>query len=267
VVDFPVPPEHYNIPSYIPEYLAESERRIDYITGVQDLSAIAKAQQIPGADTLEKLLEMAGPIVQDMIRAVEEPLTFLGELRKGYYFQFYTYPRILQLTNRLGESADYDYMPDLLIPAIRGENLKTRNDRAKLYLHDFYYAVTQSGINELNRMTAKLFYLQLQKLGFPISWWSIAKVSQIPNFGPEPEGTNNELERYVAQQRIMAELAQDQAAAMGAMAPDRTPQAGELPSGGAQGAGGENRGRPQSLQQAPKLESKDGGTRSTVTTS
>lgn len=38
-------------------------------------------------DTLEKLMEMAGPIVQDMVRAIEKPLTQLGNLREALYLR------------------------------------------------------------------------------------------------------------------------------------------------------------------------------------
>ena len=138
-------------------------------------------------------------------------------------------------------------------------------------LDEFHYHVTESGINEIHRMTTKLFYVQLMKLGFPISWWTFAKIARIPNFGPPPEGTNTEMERWIAQKHIETDLALEQqqevASALGG-----TPGAGPLPPGGPNGAGatspsGAGPGRPPSFNAPPKLEQKDGGARSTITTS
>ena len=120
-------------------------------------------------------------------------------------------------------------------------------------------------------MTTKLFYLQLMKVGFPISWWTFAKIAQIPNFGPPPDGTHNEMERWVAQKHLeidlQIELAKQAQQATGgapgaAGGAPRIPQTGSLPGMGSAGPG-----RPQSFQRPPKIVNKDGGTRSTVTTS
>jgi hypothetical protein len=149
-------------------------------------------------------------------------------------------------------------------------------------LDDFKYRVTESGINEIHRMTTKLFYLQLMKEGFPISWWTFARIAQIPNFGPVPEGTNNELERWIAQKRMEINLQVDQQVEMqealarsGMIQPGGTP--GNVPAGGegepAAGGGeppasnGGGPGRPHTYSKPPRLVQKDGGTRSTVATS
>jgi hypothetical protein len=65
--------------------------------------------------------------------------------------------------------------------------------------------------------------------------------------GPEPEGTHNMFERWVAEQHITRELAEEL-------------QGG--PAGGGQGPG-----RPATNKKAPQIKSKDGGTRSTIATS
>jgi hypothetical protein len=130
-------------------------------------------------------------------------------------------------------------------------------------------------------MTNKLFYLQLMKEGFPISWWTFAQIAKIPNFGPPPEGTNTELERWQAQQRIQIELkaelqkeamisqaeTQAELAARGLMVAG--PEAGGPPGaggGGDEGGNGGPRGRPQSYATPPRMVSKDGGSRTTITT-
>lgn len=266
-IKFPIPPEYYNVPAHIFQWVREQEERMDYVSGVRDLVAIAKAKQIPGADTLEKLLEMAGPIVQDMVQSVATPLQQLGEWRKAYYFQFYTRSRMITVTGPEGVDVDVQYRPEHLVPYLQGESADQTRDRAYRSLEEFHYTVTESGINEINRMTTKLLYIQLAKIGFPISWWTMARVNQIPNFGPPPQGTNTEMERWVAQKMMEADMAvelqQRMQGAEGGGAPGGAAPAG----GGGSPTGQEGAGRPSSFSAPPKLVSKDGGTRSTITTS
>lgn len=132
-----------------------------------------------------------------------------------------------------------------------GESAEAYRERRKVFIHQFTYHISQSGINEINRMTTRLMYLQLAKGGFPISWWTLAKVFKIPNFGNLPknpqtgEEVHNELETWIAQKHLERELAQE----MGAGQPGAGP------------------GRPHSNQRPPTVQSKDHGTRSTVKTS
>lgn len=277
-IKYPFPPEYYNVPPWITEWIEAQEGRMDYQSGVTDLVAIAKAKQVPGADTLEKLLEMAGPIVQDTIRRLELPLQQLGEWRKSMYFQFYTRPRMLTITGPEGVSLDTQYIPEQLAPLVAGEPPEAEARRKRGYLDDYAYHITESGINEIHRMTTKLLYLQLQKAGFPISPWTIADVCQIPNFGPKPEGTNNEMERWVAWQHMQAELQveiaaeqQQKALQEGLMGGDGAGGAGGPDgAGGPPPSGGAQQGRPPSFTAAPQMKTKsdgEGGQRSTVTTS
>lgn len=276
-VKYPVPPQYYDVAPWLPQWIESQEARMDYLSGKTDLVAIAKAKQIPGADTLEKLMEMAGPIVQDNIRRLEEPLQQLGEWRKAYYYQFYTRGRMLTITGPNGVDVDIQYQPEQLIPLMPTESPELRTARVRGYLEDFTYIVTESGINEIHRMSVKLLYLQLMKTGFPLDWWTMADILQIPNFGPAPEGTNNVMERYIAQQRIMADLAVDQQAEVAR----KSAEAGMVPGGvggkgdaggeggGNQppGGGGGQEGRPPSFSAPPRLVNKPNEGRSTVTTS
>lgn len=269
-----LPPEYYHVDAGIYSWIEQQENRMDYLSGVRDLVAIAKAQQITGADAMEKLLEMAGPIVQELVRGVSDPLTELGEMRKALYFQFYTRARMITTVGPEGVEIDAQYTPEQLVQNIVGESSEARTLRTRRLLEDFYYAVSKSGINEINRMSTKLLYLQLYKLGagsgMPIiSRHTLASVAEVPNYGPPPKGTNNEQERIVAEQRMamemQIELAQELAAAQGQMGVGAGPA---NPSGGMPTPSGQQGpGRPPSYQEAPRLVSKDGGTRTTVATS
>lgn len=244
----------YEVPGWIPEYIKSQEARMDYLAATPDLVAIAKAKQVPGSDTLEKLMEMAGPLVQDMIRAVEAPHFELGEMRKALYLQFDTRARWMRLVGPTPDMEDeFQWQPDLIIPAgAAGETPEGSRARRKIYLNEFKYHLSESGVNELHRMTTKLFYLQLIKLGFPIDWWTFARIAKIPAFGPAPADENgNEIEtvieRYIAQEHIKRELQE------------------ELQGGGEGGKPAP--GRPNSYKKPAQIASKDGGTRSTVKTS
>ena len=204
-----LPARFYEVPSYMPEYLKWLDDRMEYLTGARDLTAIAKAKQIPSSDGMEKLLEMAGPLVQDMVHALILPLEQMGTMRISDYCQFMTYDRILQGASDVGEMEDWAFTPDLLVNTIPGETLQSRRDRTKKLVGEFKYRVTQSGITEINRMVTKLFYTQLMKAGFPLDWWTFAKVAQLPNFGPEPEGTHTILEKFVAQTHVQHDLAEE----------------------------------------------------------
>lgn len=287
-IQFPVEPHTYDVGPWIPAFMDAQEQRMNYLAAVPDMTAIAKAKQIPGADTQEKLFEMAGPIVQDLVRALEEPLTQLGNWRNAYRFQFFNYARVIRTVgpdeldperwnfapDKLAEIRKYSsfqFRPEMIAPFQPGQTPDQRTQQLRRLMSEFRYEVTESGINELHRMTTKLFYLQLMKEGFPISWWTFARIAKIPNFGPPPEGTNTELERYVAQQHIKIELQADLQKEL-MQSQIEVGGGGGVPSGGGEpqpipDIGGDQRGRPQSYSKAPRLVQKDGGTRSTVTTS
>jgi hypothetical protein len=244
-VKFPIPPEAYNVPPYILEFMKQQEDRMDYLAAARDLVALAKAKQIPAADTMEKLLESAGPIVKDLIQSLAQPLSDLAEMRKAYYLQFYSVPRLIQITDADGEEIDFQYRPDLIVPAVEFESAAANAARTKHYLSEFHFHISSQAMNEIHRMSTKLFFLQLMKIGYPIDWWTFADIAEIPNFGPEPKGTHNVMERWQAMQHIKAELAGEAQKQMGQ-----------------QGAG-----RPPSNQKPGQLVTKDGGARSTVRTS
>lgn len=287
-ISFPVDPHIYDVSPWIPAFMEAQEGRMDYITGVRDLVAMAKAKQIPGADTLEKLMEMAGPLVHDMVGALEQPLTQLGEWRKAYYFQFYNHARIIRTLGpdefdpaewnyapdrlkQIQDNQSYQFRPEDLLKASPGEMPEVRNMKLRRMITEFRYEVTESGLNEIHRMTTKLFYLQLMKEGFPISWWTFAKIARIPNFGPPPNGTNTEMERWTAQQfmkiELQGELQKEMASATAELGQG---QVGPTATGGEPppipNLGEENRGRPQSYRRPPRMIQKDHGARTTITT-
>jgi hypothetical protein len=255
--------------------------------GVADVSAMARARQLPSGDSTEKLLEAMGPLVKDQSRNMEEAVRMLGEMWKSDWFQFSTAKRRFQVLGPDGVTdEDFDYDPGTLIPLtedpkdkgkyvemtegpdgtwlhnpktqVRWPTLSVRQfERARWHKSNFSFSITPYSLHEFNSQTRKLMMLQAIKLGFPLSWWTQAEqIFDIKNFGPcmfkDPETgvlreARNEMERYIVQLEIMARIAQA--------------------TGGGGGKGKQGRGRPQTLQQPPSLEVKQGGAASTVRTS
>jgi hypothetical protein len=248
IIKFPVPAGNYDVPNWIFDYVKYVDERSDYLSGARDLTAIAQARQLPSGDTLEKLLEMAGPLVQDMVRSVILPLKQLGTMRIGYYLQFYTAERIVTSTNANDEPEDWLYNQDQIVGRVEQEPLESRIARARMLLAEFRYRVTKSGVSDINRMTTKLFFMQLMKdPKFPMDPWTFARVAELPRFGEEPTGTNSMLERWLAWQRMLAEFQKEFADSAN--------------------GNGQPRGRPSSDTAPPRMVQKDGGTRTTVATS
>lgn len=303
-------PEYYNVPQFVFEGLDKNDAMMKYISGVQDMDAINKAAQIPSSDTVEKIMDMAGPMVTDMSRGMESSLGQLGEMIKCMFFQFYTAPRRLQILGTNGITVqDGDYFePGTLTPShlpnenpALGPSSHTNVERARHYMNSFFFKITPNSLHQITQLSRKLLYVQLQKAGIPIDPWTMAEVMDIANFGPPPEGAITVMQKFVAWTKMQGELqAQVQAkgqeilqdeqlkfAAKTAMLQQATgggapPQPGQG-NGGQQGGptpgqgpespavkynpalGNNPPGRPAELHGNPKLVSKDGGTRSTIT--
>jgi len=256
----PILPTNYaDLPAYIPGWVQQMEERQDHIMGVRDLTAMAKARQIPSEGTIEKILEMAGPLAQDMTRNMERGMRDLGEFRRYLNLQFRPVQRRLQILGPAGAvEEDFDWDPGTLVPSHlededpeQGPSRLSLVERARRHAANFAYYVVPNSMARMQQMSQKLLLLQLEKAGLPMDPWTKADLYEIDNFGPPPEGANNIIERWVAWQRLLAEL---QGAAAQAQAP----------AGAAEPA---PRGRPPSFQRPPRMRQKDGGTRTTVTTS
>jgi hypothetical protein len=268
-------PHHYDVPPWITQHIADQEARSDYLVGVQDFAALAKARQLPSGDTMETLMQATGPLLADITRSVEKSMRGLGELWKGLAMQHYTTARRVQILGKDHAPAEeFDYQPTNMIPSHmpderpdEGPSKKSLIERARAHIHSFYLYIQPNSLHEINQMSRKLMVIQLWRSGFPIDPWSVAEANEIENYGPPPEGTRTKFERWLAWQRMKTEQAIEAAqtlqAAQGGAAP---PAAGAV--GNASGEPGQaGPGRPPSGQEAPKLTTKDGGTRPTITES
>jgi hypothetical protein len=248
------------------EYLREMYSHMDNVMGVNDLTAIAKARQIPSSDSIEKIMEMAGPVATDRSRNMERSLRDLGEMNKALFFQFFTTARKLQVLGSDGlTQEDYDYDPGNMIPShLPGEppdmpSKYSLIERAKWHKDNFVFSVVPNSLHEMTQTTRKLIMIQLWRSGFPIDPWTVAESMDL-DYGPPPQGTVTVMEKYVAWKRMEMEFMQEMAQAQGS--PQGAPQGGR-PNGGLQQTA--QRGRPPSGVGAPRLQTKDAGTRTTIT--
>lgn len=279
-------PSQFDIPQIIPDFITTLEEKSDYMVGVADLTSLAKAQQTPSADSIEKLMELAGPLVTDMSRNMERSLRDLGEMFKSMVFQFYTAARKVQILGPDGlTEEDFDFEPDSMVPSHfpwqdpKGPT-SPRHVRSQWHQNNFVFHVTPNSLHQITQMTRKLLFLQLQRSGVPIDPWTLAEVFDIPNFGKPPDGANTVVERWEAWQRIYAQIQtsiqaqmQMQMLAQGPMGQALgMAQAGMGAEGGSpndpNGGGGGNPGpgRDPSGQKPPHMEQKndENGPRTTI---
>jgi hypothetical protein len=293
-------PHYYDVQQWIPALVQTLKEDMKNILGTSDVSALLKARQIPSSDSIEKLLEMAGPLVTDVTRGMERSMRDLGEMTKSNFFQFYTTARKVQLLGPDGVTEeDYDYDPGNMVPShMPGEPTGSLSryshfERAKHFSNQFGMRITQNSLTQITQMSRKLLYLQLYRSGFPIDPWTVGDVLDIPNFGDAPQGTGSVIEKWRAWRVMMMEetielqnMAQSAQVAMQAKmqllglagmmsGSSAAPAGGNVqrakglePGGGVPPAkpGGQT-GRPPSGGAPPNLETKDGGQRTTITES
>lgn len=261
-----VPPEYYNLSSEAYEFPKYLHELIHYQMGTKDMSAVAKAKQIPSGDSLEKMMELAGPLVTDIARGLERANSMLGTMWKGLAMQHYTLKRRVEVLGKDGVTKqDLDFDPGNMIPSHTADEMElikqgkmpasepSRVDivkRARAHINTFAFSITPNSMNQLTSLTRKMLYLQLTKAGFPIDPWTVAEVLEIPNFGsptslskildtPKEDIPDDVLGRWIMFKEVMAKLA---------------PQQGQP-------------GRKGSGQTPPKNVSKDGGNRTTTSES
>jgi hypothetical protein len=281
------PPE---VPQYAPAHLVFLQQEIDHLLAIRDMSNLAKANQIPSAESIDRILEMAGPIVTDISRGMERSLRDLGEMVKCLFYEFYTTPRKVKVMGASGlEEHDFVFDPEALIPSqmksttYANEIVPQNIARARASINNCIFHITPNSLHQIQQMTRKLLYLQLWRDGrFPIDPETVAEALDIPNFGTLPGDNTDVLTRWKEWNKLMMQTqieAQMQAQAaqlqmqMEAQAAGLGMIGGQAAADAQQNGGAANgkpngqahEGRPPSAQKPPHLENK--GDRSTISES
>jgi len=226
-------PRWYQVDSSIPEFIKFLYEQMDHVSGVTNMTALAKARQIPASESLDKLFEMMGPLVQDISRGMEAGLRDLGEMVKCLFFQFYNAPRRVQLLGFQDGivEEDFDYEPASMIPShVLGEPTDSASptalwQRARWHMDNFVFHVTPQSLHQITQMSRKMLYLQLYRMSgapaFPMDPWTLAKELDI-TIGEEPPATKNIMQRWIEWRKILQQM----------MPQPQPGQAGRKPSGG-----------------------------------
>ena len=226
--------EARQLPAYLFDFLQFIIHEVEYLSGSQDLSNLAKVKQIPAVESVEAIMQAMTPATRMRGRLMESALRELAELAKFGFFQFYDAPRRIAMLGPDGISMeDFDFDPGSLVPdPINYPEYAgmPRNTRAIKHSHNFTFFVTPNSMLEVALVTKKMLYLQLRRSG-DLDWETFMEAMEVPNLPEVMKRLGSEIDQKIA----MAQAAQ------------ATPQ-----------------GRPPSAQTGPHMEVKDGGTRPTV---
>lgn len=255
-----LPLGHWDVPQWIMQMITMLGEEMDNLALVKDLTAIAKAKQVPSADSIEKLLEMAGPVVQDICRAGEKATCEFDALWYPMAMQFWDASKVFHVLGEDGAVKEWlDMDPGNLIPShLPGEDRKQPSvfdtwQRTRWAIEQQSYTVEPFSQAQVSRIGRNLVLLQAKKAGIPVSDNTIGKglglnMGELP---PMRDGKSpvTEPEKWEVESEWKAAIAEDIAGGAGAGAPKP------------------GRGRPNSNQTPPHVKSKDGGTRTTIATS
>lgn len=232
---------------------------MDTISGVRDMSQLMRLNQLPGADTIEKLTESMSPSVRGRSRAMEAFIREFAKMLAFNFAQFDTTPMRVQMFGAAAVTAEdmESYTPGSWIPSYvspgdyNSKGMLTAEatargplpemDRAKIFMDQFTFHVAPGSLLASSEIERKLLYLQLASRGM-VDKQTLLEVLAVPNIP-----------------QVLGRLKEEQAQMM-------------MMQAGAQGlaeqqAGGGMEGRPPSWNAMPKQAVKDGGTRPTITTS
>lgn len=268
-----LPENLMEVPTWFFTLMDHYNAGMDYQLGLKDITALAKLRANADGSSLDKIMDVMGPIVQDISRDMEQPMRDAGEITKYLILQYYTTQRIMEYVGEDGVTVEsFDYDPESLIPShmpYEVDKFKkaepsslTKLERARHFAENLRFTVSPLSLHEISTMTKKLAYIQLKKAGLWISNQTIAEIWNIPNYGNV--GGSTEIEKYWQEREVELEhMARMKAIAEGLGAGG--------PGGPAAEAGGKGKGagagRPASFGAPPAIKSKDSGARSTITTS
>src|SRR4030095_9694808 len=190
------------------------KQEMDHQMAIPDMKDLARANQVPSQDTLEKLMEIAGPVVQDMSRGLERSMQDLGEMTKTLFYQFYTAPRRVSLQGPDGFTPeDFMFTPDSIIPVGYKQEetepgptwLITDNlEKARRARNGCIFHIMPGSLHQITQTQYKMFLLQFWRDGrFPIDPQTVAEGFNMTNFGLLPNNPSTILERWKEWQEIM----------------------------------------------------------------
>jgi hypothetical protein len=255
------------------KYLNEKEGKQ---LGLEDLGNLGANMKLQiASDTADKMLESIGPVGKGIAARVEKANKSVGQRVKYLILQWFDTQRIMEYVGPDKMAPEvFDYKPNDLVPShlpdemVGGqfpetESKYTNLERARWFVKQIRLISVPSTLLKVTQMQQQLFYVQLKKMGAPISWLTIFRSADVPSPEAEIESSFQEQEK-LEKMKLMAQI--DIAMTMKKMGIDPAQMGGGDAGGGKPHAGG----RPSSGQSAPKIRqkgAKGGDPRSTVTES
>jgi hypothetical protein len=170
-------------------------RKFEDLAGTANLQSLQQLGQMPSADTIQKYYDSLTPELKMEGRYLEAFIRDLAEMVKCNIFQYESKARRILLLGDAGKTlSDFDYDPDTLVPAmavtdpryIPELDLKhTRDERAKFFHKLFTFSVAPHSILALHAQEEKMMYLQLSRQGY-MDFWTLMEMLEIPNVGSPP---------------------------------------------------------------------------------
>ena len=254
-----LPVQHWDVPSWILQVVTLLNDSLDNLSVVKDLMAVAKAKQVPSADSIEKILESAGPVVQDIARGGEVATQELDAIFYPLALQFWDSQKVFHMLGEDGATEEMiDFRPGELIPShlpgedTRAESVYSHWERVRWTIKQLSYVIEPYSQAQVSRIGRNLILMQARKAGVTVSNHTIGKGLGL-NMGELPPMRSGkppvtEFEKWEVEQELLHAVQEDMQAG--------APQAGQS------GAG-----RPNSNRRPPHLQQKDQGSRTTVATS
>ena len=239
---------------YVFEMLTFGISQIESLSGSQDLSNLARLKQMPAKETIEEIMQSMSPQLRMRGRLIEFAIRELAHMLKFGFLQWYNAPRRMAILGPDGLTLeDFDFDPANMIPdgggflrnvtdtdgnVTEGETELnefaglSKVDRAIKHAANFTFYVTPNSMLQMSLNSKKAQAIMLRKMG-EIDHNTFLEIMEVSNVSEINKNLTSEIDQLLK--------ARDEALA----APV---------------------GRPATNQQAPKIETREGG-RPTVATS
>jgi hypothetical protein len=276
-----MPPEVMKIDPIWIQFAQLLETQLDNQMALGEIMNLAKVRGVGSMDELEKALEVSGPIVEEMSRSMEPPMRDLGVMVKFLVFQYFNNSRVMQYVGLDGITPEvFDYDPTSIIPShLAGEDPSRPSahsalHRARVLAGNMRFFILPNTLHEMAQMSMKLALLQMKKANVKMDSQTIGEAFNVPNYGTIDGATvidrwKREQEMDIEQAGRMELVKQGVAATIQAMSGQdgSGPPTQSIPPGGTGPGKPTPEGRPSTDAKPAKIESKDGGTRSTIASS
>ena len=269
----PVGENYYQIHEGVFKQRQVLEGALDYLFQTREMVELAKARGLGrGMDNIEAFLAASGPLVRDLCRSMESPLSEIGRQVGYLVYQYMDTSKLLMINGEEGVPLHvFDYDPNSVVPSHMPDEIPadpsapptpsrySRMERARWFIDSvLQFAMVPHSSHEILQMSQILLMLQLKGRGAPVSWATIMAASEgVPDV-KIPEGVSEQERSREEQKEELLFAMELKKIIEGA--------GGNLDQflAAMKGGGGKKGGRKPSGGASPQMQSKDGGARNTV---